>query len=61
MAQFLPIDGVAARYATSKHSIYRWIRDERDFPPPLRLPSGPLRWAVADLERWEESRRASAA
>lgn len=60
MAQFLPINGVAERYATSKHSIYRWMRDERDFPLPVVLPSGVKRWAVSDLERWEQTRRANA-
>lgn len=60
MGQFLPIDGVAARYATSKHSIYRWIRDHREFPLPIVLPSGIKRWAVADLIEWETRNRASA-
>lgn len=57
MAQFLPINGVAERYATSKHSIYRWMRDQRDFPMPVVLPSGIKRWPVADLERWEATHR----
>ncbi len=60
MAQFLPINGVAERYATSKHSIYRWIRDQRGFPLPIVLPSGVKRWAVADLEAWEATNRANA-
>ena len=60
MAQFLPINGVAMRYATSKHSIYRWMRDQRDFPLPIVLPSGVKRWAVADLEAWEAMHRAHA-
>lgn len=60
MGQFLPIDGVAARYSTSKHSIYRWIRDHREFPLPIVLPSGIKRWAVADLIEWESRNRASA-
>ncbi|WP_187336460.1 helix-turn-helix transcriptional regulator [Novosphingopyxis iocasae] len=61
MSQFLPIDGVAERYATSKHSIYRWIRDDRGFPMPIQLPSGVKRWAVADLVAWETSSRAERA
>ena len=60
MGQFLSIDGVAARYATSKHSIYRWIRDQREFPLPIVLPSGIKRWAVADLIEWESRNRADA-
>ena len=60
MGQFLPIDGVAARYATSKHSIYRWIREQRGFPLPIVLPSGIKRWAVTDLIEWESRSRANA-
>lgn len=60
MAQFLPINGVAERYATSKHSIYRWLRDDRAFPRPIRLPSGILRWRIDDLAAWDSTRTVSA-
>lgn len=60
MAQFLAINDVADRYATSKHSIYRWMREERDFPAPIRLPGKTLRWRTADLEAWESTRRVDA-
>lgn len=57
MAQFLTIQRVAERYDTSKHSIYRWMRDGGDFPPPVRMPSGVMRWSEADLEAWESERK----
>jgi predicted DNA-binding transcriptional regulator AlpA len=57
MGQFLTINGVAQRYATTKHSVYRWLRDDRDFPKPIRLPGKTLRWSPADLEAWESTRR----
>jgi predicted DNA-binding transcriptional regulator AlpA len=58
---YISINRVAARYDTSKHTVYRWLRDGSDFPQPVRLPSGPLRWAVSDLEAWEESHRTATA
>jgi predicted DNA-binding transcriptional regulator AlpA len=58
MSQYLPIDRVAERYATTKFSIYRWLREQRDFPLPVVMPSGVKRWAVTDLEAWEAAHRA---
>ena len=51
---FMTIKQVAARYATSKHSIYRWVRERRDFPKPYLLPSNIKRWKITDLEQWEQ-------
>lgn len=56
MSEFLPITRVAERYATTKHSIYRWMREERGFPAPIRLPGETLRWRPSDLEAWESTR-----
>lgn len=55
----LPINRVAERYGTTKHSVYRWMRDDLAFPVPLRLPSGLLRWSAADLDAWDVLRKAS--
>lgn len=59
----LTIDEVAARYRTSRDSIYRWLRGSNDFPRPIPLPSRGVRWTVAQLEAWEtrEIERANAA
>ncbi|RSV17502.1 AlpA family phage regulatory protein [Sphingomonas sp. ABOLF] len=57
---FLSIDRVAARYDTSKHSIYRWMREELAFPLPIKLPSGVKRWRTADLLAWEATRGVTA-
>jgi predicted DNA-binding transcriptional regulator AlpA len=53
MSKYIPIAAVAERYGTSRDTVYRWMREGADFPAPLRLPSGPLRWDVAALEAWE--------
>ena len=59
MAQYITIDSVASRYKTTKHSVYRWLRDQKDFPAPLVLPSGLKRWSVAELDAWDITHRAS--
>lgn len=58
MTRYLAIDGVAERYATSKDSVYRWIRNGRDFPVPIVLPSGLKRWAICELDQWDSTHRA---
>lgn len=50
----LTIHDVAARYATSRDSVYRWLRKrESDFPRPIQLPTSGLRWVEADLDAWD--------
>lgn len=61
MALFIPIAAVAARYDTSRYTIYRWLRDDPAFPKPIKMPSGSQRWSVAALEQWEAERLAAVA
>ena len=60
MAQYITVNRVAERYETSKHSVYRWMRDRRDFPLPIVLPSGLKRWSAAELDAWDNAHRANA-
>lgn len=48
---------VAARYDVSRATIWRWTKDNPDFPAPLSLGSGSSRWALPDLVAYEASRR----
>jgi predicted DNA-binding transcriptional regulator AlpA len=62
MAKFLSIQDVAARYGTSRHTVYRWMRERKGFPTAdLTLPSGSPRWSVGILEAWEAEHRPAAA
>lgn len=62
MAKFLSIQDVAARYATSRFTVYRWMREGKGFPAAdLTLPSGSPRWSVEALETWEAEHRPAAA
>jgi len=49
---FLSDMQVAARYAVSRATIWRWSRGT-DFPDPVRLGPGTTRWRLSELEEWE--------
>lgn len=50
---------IAARFAVSRQTIWRWTRDG-DFPAPVKLV-GSTRWRIADVEQWEASHQPAAA
>ena len=50
----LTIDEVAARYRTSRDTVYRWLKGRNDFPRPIALPSRGLRWTPEQIQRWEQ-------
>ncbi len=56
----LTIDEVAARYRTSRDTVYRWLRGRNDFPRPIPLPSRGIRWTVEQLTAWERRKDAEA-
>lgn len=49
----LTIDEVAARYRTSRDTVYRWLKGRNDFPRPIALPSRGLRWTPEQIRQWE--------
>ncbi|PCF97663.1 helix-turn-helix transcriptional regulator [Vreelandella nigrificans] len=54
--EFLSAEQAANRYGVHRASIYRWAK-EGDFPTPIKLGPNVTRWALADLEAWEQSQR----
>lgn len=53
--KYLRDTDVAARYGTSRPTIWRWTAAGR-FPAPVKLSPGCTRWRLADLEAWEATR-----
>lgn len=53
---FLSAEQAANRYGVHRASIYRWAK-ESTFPAPIKLGPNVTRWALADLEAWEQSQR----
>jgi len=57
-AVYLTDTALAARYAVSRATPWRWAK-EGAFPQPVKLSPGCTRWRLADVEAWEASREKS--
>lgn len=40
----------AAMLAISPNTLWRWARERKDFPSPVKLGPGSTAWRLADLE-----------
>jgi prophage regulatory protein len=47
---------LAERYQVARPTIWRWARNDKDFPKPVKLSPGCSRWNLAELESWEARR-----
>ncbi len=43
---------VATRLSVSRASLYRLMRDDLDFPPPIRLGKGRVAWLETEIDGW---------
>jgi predicted DNA-binding transcriptional regulator AlpA len=50
---FLSDVAVAARYAVSRPTIWRWTKAQCGFPQPIKVSSGTTRWRLEDLQRYD--------
>ena len=57
--KFLSDRQVSERYAVSRATIWRWVRD-CEFPAPIKFQTGSTRWKLADLEAWEAKQEGAA-
>lgn len=53
----LTVQEVAAWYAVSVPTTWRWIKENSDFPRPYKLSRGATRWSRKDLEAHDEQLR----
>lgn len=51
--QYLSDHQVAARYDTSKATVWRWHSNNSDFPRRIKLSPGTSRWKLSELVRFE--------
>lgn len=54
---FLNIHQLARRYGIQPSTVYLWMK-RGVLPQPIRLTPGCSRWALSDLEKWEDQKRA---
>lgn len=50
---FLSDHDVAKRYRISRAAIWRWVKNNPDFPKPIKLSPGATRWKLSDLISFE--------
>lgn len=50
---------LAARFGVHRTTPWRWAQTNPSFPKPVNLSPGCTRWRLADVEAWEERRRAA--
>ena len=58
---YLTDNEVAKRYRVSRYTIWRWHRENPDFPRAVKIMVGTTRWRLSDLEAWEKAQLESAA
>jgi prophage regulatory protein len=51
---------LAARFAVSRQSVWRWLKVDPAFPRPYSLSPGCTRWKLAEIEQWERGRALAA-
>lgn len=52
---------VANRYSIARPTVWRWHREQPDFPRVVRLTPGCARWKLSELEAWEQAQAKGAA
>lgn len=50
---FLCDKEVARRYGVSRATVWRWTKEGRGFPCPVKLSRGTTRWRLEDLEAFD--------
>ncbi|PAU73184.1 helix-turn-helix transcriptional regulator [Vreelandella alkaliphila] len=54
--EFLNVKQLANRYGVHPATIHRWVK-EGNFSKPIKLGENCTRWALSDVEAWEQSQR----
>lgn len=52
---------LAARFGTSRQTVWGWARNDPTFPKPIKLSPGCTRWKLAEIEAWEAAKAGEAA
>jgi len=44
---------VAMRYGVARGSVWRWTKENENFPKPVRFTKGCVRWSLSELVAYE--------
>lgn len=50
---YLSDNQVADRYGIKRGSVWRWTKENENFPKPVRFSKGCVRWSISELEAYE--------
>ena len=46
---------ISKRYSVARPTVWRWHREQSDFPRAIRLTPGCTRWKLSEIEAWESA------
>lgn len=52
-SKFLTVEVVAQRYRVGKATVWRWVKNDSNFPAPIKLSAGTSRWTEEQLRTFE--------
>lgn len=58
--QYVSDKDLADRYSVNRLTIWRWHREQPNFPRVVKLTPGCSRWRLDEIEAWESTRTAEA-
>lgn len=51
--KYLSDTDLAKRYNIARPTVWRWHREQQNFPRAIRLTPGCTRWKLSEIEKWE--------
>ena len=61
MDQYLRATALAQQLNVHRSTLWRWAKDSRDFPKPLKITEGVTLWSVAEVQAWLQRKGGTAA
>ena len=52
-SKFLTVEEVAQRYGVARATVWRWVKNDPNFPEPIKLSAGTSRWTEEQLRTFE--------
>jgi len=53
---YLSDTALGERFSVTRQTVWRWHREQSDFPRAVTLSRGCTRWRLSEIEGWENRR-----
>ncbi|WMS43444.1 AlpA family phage regulatory protein [Acuticoccus sp. MNP-M23] len=57
--QYASDKNLAARWGVTRQTVWRWHREQAEFPRAVTLSPGCTRWKLSEIEAWELAKAAA--